>query len=332
MSKPKVLLLGAVVHAHKGWSQLADVAQLEVCKPSSRQQFIEDLESKYSDITAIFGSGSGEGAVGVLDEELASHFPPSLKYFCHHGAGYDNIQVAPLTKRGIQLSNTPEAVDEATADTGFYLLLGALRNFNKAALEIRRGNWLTNVAQAHDPEGKVLGILGMGGIGRALRDKAKPFKFSKILYYNRKRLSPELEGDAEYVASQEELAAQSDVLYVSVPLNKATHHLIDAKFLSNCKDGIVIVNTARGAVIDEQALVDALESGKVSTCGLDVFEFEPKVHPKLLENENILLLPHMGTHTVETRLEMESTVLRNIRAALKDGKVIDLVPEQAGKF
>jgi glyoxylate reductase len=332
MTKPRVLLLGKIIHAHKGWEQLADVAELSVSEPTSRQQFIDELKTTYNDITAIFGSGAGEGAVGPIDEELASHFPKSLKYICHHGAGYDNIQVAPLTKRGIQLSNTPAAVDEATADTGFYLLLGALRNFNKAAMEVRRGNWIKNVPQAHDPEGKVLGILGMGGIGRALRDKAKPFKFSKILYYNRNRLSPELEGGAEYVASQEELAAKSDVLYVSVPLNKATHHLIDAKFLSQCKDGIVIVNTARGAVIDEQALVDALESGKVSTAGLDVFEFEPKIHPKLLENENIMLLPHMGTHTVETRLEMETTVLRNIRAGLTEGKVIDLVPEQVGKL
>lgn len=329
MTKPKVILVGTIFYAKKELEALAEVAELDSSKATTREEFIEELHTTFNDISAILING---GNIGVIDEDLASHFPSTLKYICNHGAGYDKIKVEPLTKRGIQLSNTPEAVDEATADTGLYLILGALRNYNKGAVELRRGNWIKNVPQAHDPKGKVLGILGMGGIGRTVRDKAIPFKFSKILYHNRKRLSPELEGSAEYVASQEELAAQSDVLYISVPLNAHTYHLVDTKFLSQCKDGIVIVNTSRGSVIDEQALVDALESGKVSTVGLDVFEFEPKIHPKLLENENILLLPHMGTHTVETRWEMEMTVLRNIRAALKEGKVIDLVPEQAGKF
>jgi D-3-phosphoglycerate dehydrogenase len=177
----------------------------------------------------------------------------------------------------------------------------------------------------------VLGILGLGGIGRAVRDKARVFGFSKILYHNRNRLSPELEGDAIY-CSFDELLAQSDVISANLPLNPKTRHILDANAIAKCKDGVAIVNTGRGALIDEDALVKALDSGKVSTVGLDVFEKEPEIHPGLLKNENALLLPHVGTHAVEARTEMEETAIRNVEAAVTGNKLYDPVPEQRGKF
>lgn len=180
-----------------------------------------------------------------------------------------------------------------------FLIIGALRNFNTSILSLREGKWRGDPkpAYGHDPQGKTLGILGMGGIGRNLKRKAEAFGM-KVIYHNRRKLSDELADDAEYV-SFDELLARSDVLSLNLPLNANTRHIIGPKEFEKMKDGIVIVNTARGAVMDEDALVKALDSGKVLSAGLDVFEEEPKVHPGLLKNPRVLLVPHMGTFSIE---------------------------------
>ncbi|ANB12576.1 Gor1p [Sugiyamaella lignohabitans] len=323
----KLLLLGKVIHAKAEYQQLSELAELVEFTSKTREEFISDLHGKYSDITAIYNTHHSDHIVHGIDQEIVSHFPESLKFVCHNGAGYDSVDVKSLTGREIQLSNTPQAVANATANTAIYLILGALRNFNRLANELRRGNWCRTTPEAHEPTGKVLGILGLGGIGSLIRDKAATLGFDRIIYHNRRQLPKNEEGLAEYVTF-DELLAQSDVLSLSLPLNPNTRHIIDAGALSKCKDGVVIVNTSRGAIIDEKALVRALDSGKVSSAGLDVFEKEPEIDPGLLSNENILLLPHVGTHAVEPRKEMELTVIRNLRSAFKTGKVVDLVPEQ----
>lgn len=330
--QPKLLLLGVINFAKQEWQELvSQFGPADAIATPDREQLIKDFHGKYSKVEAIYVTHGAEASIKGVDAELVKELPASLKFVCNFGAGYDLLDIHALGARGIQVSNTPNYVNEATATTAIYLMLGALRNYYKMEVELRKGNWLGGVKEAHDPEGKVLGILGMGGIGKAIRDKAAGFHFKKIVYYNRKPLPAEEAGIAEY-ASFEELLKISDVISVSVPLNKNTRHLINKDTLAQCKDGVVIVNTARGPVIDEQALVDALESGKVSTVGLDVFEEEPKIHPKLLANENITLLPHAGTHTQETRKSMEEGVMKNIKAGLTTGKVVDLVPEQASLF
>ena len=330
--KPKVLLVGTLHFAQAEWEALSDVAELLPLTSRDRTEFIADLHGKYSDIVALYRDFPSAEITGRFDEELSKHVPASLKYICGHGAGYDQIDVPFYTAKGIRISNTPSAVDDATADTHVYLILGALRSFSLGERTLREGKWLSGVGLAHDPRGKVVGIVGMGGIGRALRDRLAPFGFSKIIYYNRRRLSPELEAGAEYVASLDELYAQTDVLALNCPLNEATHHLINADSIAKMKDGVVITNTARGKVVDEEALAAALESGKVGAVGLDVFEHEPVVHPTLLSHPQALLLPHMGTHTQETRKIMEVLVIDNIRARLTKGELLTLVPDQVGKF
>ncbi|EFE40596.1 hypothetical protein TRV_04646 [Trichophyton verrucosum HKI 0517] len=188
-----------------------------------------------------------------------------------------------------------------------FLIIGALRNFNAGMQNLRAGKWKGSpepIALGHDPQGKVLGILGMGGIGRNLKKKAEAFGMS-VIYHNRNQLSEELAGGAKYV-SFDELLAQSDVLSLNLPLNltmpplqKNTRHIISYAEFNKMKKGIIIVNTARGPVLDEEALVMALESGRVTSAGLDVFENEPKIHPGLLRNPNVILVPHMGTWSVE---------------------------------
>ncbi|KAK9468306.1 D-isomer specific 2-hydroxyacid dehydrogenase [Lipomyces arxii] len=327
MSKPHILLLGNISHAKAEWEALSDIATLSVCDSANREEFIKDLKGKYSDIVAVYRTFVSVGITGRFDAELIKNLPSTFKYICHNGAGYDQIDVGPCTAAGIHISNCPSTVDDATADVNMFLILGALRSFNQAMNSLRAGNWNRGASLSHDPEGKTLGILGMGGIGRAVKQRAEAFGMT-VQYYNRKELPAELSGGAKYVGF-DELLATSDVLSLNLPLNANTRHTINKDAFAKMKDGIVIVNTARGAVMDEAALVDALASGKVSNAGLDVFEAEPSIHPGLMSNDKVILLPHMGTLTYETQKKMEVQVIDNIRAALTSAKLNTIVPEQA---
>lgn len=205
------------------------------------------------------------------------------------------------TEPGIQVSSTPVAVNSATADIALFLMLGALRRIHRPYSSIRESKWRGPSPQlGHDPQNKVLGILGMGGIGREVAARGRAFGM-KIQYYNRSRLSSELEKDAKYV-SFEELIRTSDVLSLNCSLRKETVGIIGQNEFEMMKQGVILINTARGKLVDEGALVAALDSGKVFSAGLDVYEEEPKVHEGLLNNPNVVLLPHIGTATVETQV------------------------------
>ncbi|KAB8068167.1 D-isomer specific 2-hydroxyacid dehydrogenase [Aspergillus leporis] len=331
-TKPKVLLLGKIVHAHKTWQSLSDVAELIEPTATNRTEFIQECkDGKFDGAVAAYRTFDSVVITGLIDEELVNALPSSLKYLAHCGAGYDQVDVHACSARtpSIRVSNVPTAVDDATADVNMFLIIGALRNFNTSMLALREGKWRGQPAPAlgHDPEGKVLGILGMGGIGRNLKKKAEAFGM-KVVYHNRRQLSEELSGGAEYLTF-DDLLAKSDVISLNLPLNKYTRHIIGKPEFDKMKDGVVIVNTARGAVMDEAALVDALDSGKVYSAGLDVFEEEPKIHPGLVRNPNVMLVPHMGTWTVETQTAMEEWAIENVRLALEAGKLKSPVPEQA---
>ncbi|EFW20936.1 hypothetical protein D8B26_002779 [Coccidioides posadasii str. Silveira] len=257
---------------------------------------------------------------------MLSVLPNSLKFICHNGAGYDNIDVDACTEKEILVSSTPIAVNNATADITMFLMIGALRQAYISISSIRNGQWFGKTTLGHDPRGRTLGILGMGGIGREVARRARVFGMN-IIYHNRRRLPRELEGDATYV-SFDDLLCKSDVLSLNLSLNASTRHIISGPEFEKMKDGVVIINTARGALINEKALVDALNSGKVFSAGLDVFENEPSVEPGLLNNPRVMLLPHIGTTTLETQREMELLVLENLRSCLEKGTLVTLVPEQ----
>ncbi|KAF2717589.1 glyoxylate reductase [Polychaeton citri CBS 116435] len=333
MGKPKVLLLGKIDHAHETWNSLSSLADLIEPKSTNRADFLKECASGELDgVVAAYRTFGSVSITGIWDAELVSALPASLCYCSHNGAGYDQIDVSACSERKpepIRVSNVPTIVDDATADTGVFLILGALRGFNTSMIALREGKWrgAPPPPLGHDPQGKVLGILGMGGIGRNMKKKCDAFGM-KSIYHNRRKLSEEQADGAEYV-SFEELLARSDVLSLNLPLNKHTRHIISTEEFKKMKDGVIIVNTARGAVIDEDALVKALDSGKVLSAGLDVYEEEPKVHPGLVKNPHVMLVPHMGTWTVETQTDMEKWTIGNIKAALETGKLNSPVPEQA---
>ncbi|KAI8337618.1 D-isomer specific 2-hydroxyacid dehydrogenase [Chlamydoabsidia padenii] len=329
---PTCLIVGCVTFATDRLVELQKEYSIEYYTSRNRQEFFADCQGKYKDITLIYRSPESQATVGPFDEELVNQLPPNLKWIVYCGAGYDSIDVGACAARKIMVSHTPSAVDNATADIAATLILNCCRNAYQAEHNLRQGRFRHGVSMGIDPEGKILGILGLGGIGKTIAKRMSGFEMNMI-YHNRTRLSTEVEKqlNVTYV-DFETLLKTSDIISVSVPLNKATTHLLSFREFAMMKKGVVVVNTARGKVINETALVQALESGKVLSAGLDVYEEEPKVHPGLLTHPRSVLLPHIGTFTNESQKKMEDLVLDNLVSALTKNTLITPVPEHRSFF
>ncbi|KAH7076385.1 D-isomer specific 2-hydroxyacid dehydrogenase [Paraphoma chrysanthemicola] len=323
---PRILFFNPVRHARDAYEALQKVARTEVVTSKSRQEFFSDLQTKYGDIQAIYRTSASGAVAGNFDKDFIDRLPSSIKYICHNGAGYDQIDVQACTARNITVTYAPDPVTNATADLTLFLLLGALRQLNPSFSALRQGNFKKGVDFGHDPQNKTLGILGMGRIGRAVKRRAEPFGL-KVVYHNRKPLSEELALGAPYV-SFDQLLAESDIISVHVPLSAATKHLIGPAEIAKMKPGVVIVNTARGAIIDEAAMAKALDEGHVAAVGLDVYEREPLIDERLVKNERALLVPHLGTHTVETLAHMEKHAMENAKRGVLGEQLLSVVPEQ----
>jgi len=253
-----------------------------------------------------------------IDAELLDR-APKLRVVANVAVGYDNIDVPACTARGVVATNTPDVLTEATADCAWALLLSAARRVPEGDRYVRSGKWKRwdwVTLRGADVHGRTLGILGAGRIGQAVGHRAVGFSM-QVLYTSRER---KLLFEHTSLARRVEfktLLRESDFLSIHVPLSKETRHLIGAKELAMMKTGAILINTARGPIVDEAALVRALKSGKLAAAGLDVFEREPKIHPGLLKLENVALLPHIGSATDSARRRMVETALRNCIAALK---------------
>ncbi|WZH39140.1 2-hydroxyacid dehydrogenase UNK4.10 [Fusarium acuminatum] len=317
-AKPFILFFNPVRHAKTVYKKLEEVARVEVVTSTSREQFFKDVQDKYKDIRVIYRTSASGAVAGNFDSEFIKQLPPSC---------YDQIDPKACADRGITLTYAPDPVTNATADLAVWLLLGSLRQLNPSLNSLRQGNFKKGIDFGRDPEGKTLGILGMGRIGRAIKSRCEPFGIV-TQYHNRSELSPAEAAGAKYV-SFDKLIAESDIISINVPLNANTRHLINAEEISKMKDGVIIINTARGAIIDESALADALESGKVASAGLDVYEHEPQINERLIKNERALLVPHLGTHTIETLTKMESCAMENARRAVLGEPLLTPVPEHA---
>lgn len=254
-----------------------------------------------------------------IDAELLDAAGPQLKVVANVAVGYDNIDVPACTERGIVAANTPGVLTEATADIAFGLILSATRRLGEGERLIRSGQpwkWGMFFLLGSSLQGKTLGVVGMGGIGRATARRAKAFGM-EIVYQSRSEIDPGVA--AELGARRvdlDELLTVSDVVSLHCPYGPATHHLIGAEQLAAMKSSAYLVNTARGPIVDEAALASALREGQIAGAGLDVFENEPSVHPGLLKLENVVLVPHLGSATVETRTAMAMLAADNALAVL----------------
>ncbi|MDX5356951.1 MAG: D-glycerate dehydrogenase [Rhodobacterales bacterium] len=252
-----------------------------------------------------------------IDANLLAQAGDRLRLIANYGAGVDHIDVATARQRGILVSNTPGVLSDDTADMTMALILGVLRKVPEGISEMMGGNWQGWSPMAHLGHrvgGRRLGILGMGRIGLAVARRARAFGM-QIHYHNRRRLRPEVEGEVEatFWESLDQMLARVDVLSINCPHTPSTFHLLNARRLKLMKPSAVIVNTSRGEVIDENALVRALKGGELAGAGLDVYEHGAEINPVLRELPNVVLLPHMGSATIEGRIEMGEKVILNIK-------------------
>ena len=264
------------------------------------------------------------GAITLLTEkvdgELLDAAGADFRIVANYAVGFDNIDVEECTSRGVLATNTPEVLTETTADTAWALMMSAARRVPEGDRFLRSRTpwiWGPEMMLGQDVHGKVLGIVGFGRIGQAVARRGKGFGMS-VLYYDVFRPSSDVEEvlNAAY-RDLDELLAESDFISIHVSLTPETRHLFRREQFRKMKPTAVLVNTSRGPVIDEAALVDALEAGELFAAGLDVFENEPEVHPGLLELDRAVIIPHLGSATVETRDAMGMLAVDNVTAALE---------------
>ena len=252
-----------------------------------------------------------------IDSAVLSQAGPKLRLIASFGTGVDHIDLATARQRGITVTNTPGVLTEDTADMTMALILAVPRRLAEGERLIRSGNWSgwgPTTMLGHRIWGKRLGIIGMGRIGTAVARRARGFGLA-IHYHNRKPVHAELETELEatYWESLDQMLARMDIISINCPHTPATYHLLSARRLKLLQRQTYIVNTSRGEVIDENALTRMLEKGEIAGAGLDVFEHEPAVNPRLLRLDNVCLLPHMGSATMEGRIDMGEKVIINIK-------------------
>lgn len=288
--------------------ELFDVRLNHDDEPMTKAQLVEAV--KTADV--LVPTLTDKIDIGVL-----SQGGPNLRLIANYGAGIDHVDLATARQRGITVTNTPDVLTEDTADMTMALILSVSRRLGEGADLIKSGDWSgwsPTSMMGRRIFGKRLGIIGMGRIGRAVARRAKGFGLS-VHYHNRRRVHETVESDLEatYWESLDRMIARMDIISINCPHTPATFHLLSARRLRTLPPHCYIVNTSRGEVIDESALARGLEAGEIAGAGLDVFEYEPAVNPRLRDLPNVVLLPHMGSATIEGRIDMGEKVLINIK-------------------
>ena len=264
-----------------------------------------------------------------IDAELLAGAGPKLKLIANYGAGVDHIDVAAAIAKGVTVTNTPGVLTEDTADLTMALMMAVSRRIVEGANVAQAGGyqgWAPTWMMGHRIGGKRLGIIGMGRIGQAVARRAKAFGL-QIHYHNRKPVSSRIaeELEATYWDSLDQMLARMDIISVHSPHTPATYHLLSARRLKLLQPHAILINTARGEIIDETALAELLRTGAIAGAGLDVFEHEPTINPRILGLPNAVLLPHLGSATIEGRIDMGEKVIINIRTWMDGHKPPDRV-------
>ena len=309
MGKPHILMARAVFP--EVVEKLSQVAQVHVNE--------DDAVWSASELTARLQGKQGVFTTGGdrIDEAILKACP-ELRICANMAVGYNNFDIAAMTAAGVVATNAPDVLTETTADLGFALLMATARRLSESEHYLRAGRWTKwsfDMFAGSDIHGSTLGILGMGRIGQGIARRGALGFGMQVIYHNRSRLSPDLEQQlqARYV-SKSELLAQADHLVLVLPYSRESHHAIGAAELSQMKPTATLVNIARGGIVDDAALAQALKQRTIAAAGLDVFEEEPKVHPGLLEVPNVVLTPHIGSASIPTRKAMAHLAADNLVA------------------
>jgi len=261
-----------------------------------------------------------------FDKEIISKLSSSVKIIANYAVGYNNVDTEAATAKGIVVTNTPEVLTDATADISILLLLGASRRAyeGRIAAESQGWIWSTSLLLGKQMSNRKLGILGMGRIGRAVAQRARGFNM-EIHYHNRNRLTPDLENGAVYHADIKSLFSQSEFLSINCPATADTTNLINEETINYFPDNVVIANAARGDIINDEAMIKAMKNGKVFALGLDVYNGEPKINESYLKLNNLFLLPHLGSATERTRIDMGDRAIDNLQTFFDNKRPKDQV-------
>lgn len=321
MSKPKVFVTQNIPQA--GLDLLMKECEVFVNTEDrvlSKGEIMERLKGMDGMLCLLTDEIDGE----IMDAE------PNLKVISNYAVGFNNINVDEATKRGIPVTNTPGVLTETTADFAWTLLMGIARRLVEADKFTRAGKfkgWRPRMLLGSDIYGKTIGIVGMGRIGQAMARRAKGFNMN-ILYYDEYRPDAKLEKELGITyAPFDELLQKSDYVSIHVPLMESTHHFIGERELKLMKKSAYLINSARGPIVDEKALVKALKEKEIAGAGLDVFEDEPELAPGLAELDNVVIAPHIASATVETRSKMATMAAEGCLSVLKGEKPVNLVNE-----
>jgi glyoxylate reductase len=308
--KPRVVVTRRLLPAnHARMAELFDVVLNEDDRPMSRDQ----LAAAMQDCDVLVPTVTDR-----IDADLIAGAAPRLGLIANFGAGYEHIDMPAARGRGIMVTNTPDVFTEDTADLAMALIILTSRRFGASSRLLHKGEWLgwgPSTMLGHSLGGKTLGIVGMGRIGQAVARRANAFGL-KITYHNRRRLPATLERElgAQFEPDLDRLIAQADILSLHCPATPETGLLLDSRRIASMKPNACVVNTARGSLIDEDALVAALEEGKLGGAGFDVYRDEPRVDPRLLALPGVIALPHLGSATFEGREEAGNRIIANILA------------------
>ena len=311
MAKQVLITRGIFPEVVEALSQRFDVEHNAEDRPWPPEELAQRLVGK---------AGAMATVMDKFDEPLLARCP-ELKVISNIAVGYNNIDVPACTKRGIRVTNTPGVLDDTTADLTWSLLMAAARRIAEGDAYVRAGDWKIAFGVQYflgqDIHHATLGIIGMGRIGQAIARRASGFDM-RVLYYNRTRLP---EADEKRLnatrVERDELLAQADFVVVMAPYSPATHHLVGAAEIARMKPTAILVNSARGGVVDDAALVEALKEKRIAGAGLDVFEGEPKLNPGFLGLKNVVMTPHIGSASRATRIVMCNTAAANMTAVLE---------------
>jgi glyoxylate reductase len=319
--KPKVIIT----------RKLPDQVETRMCELFDAELNLDDVPMSVEQLRDAVGRADvlAPTITDRLDADLIGRAGPRLKLIANFGVGVDHIDVAAAHARGIEVTNTPGVLTDDTADLTMGLILAAARRLVEGAAVVQAGEfhgWTPTWMLGRRLRGKRLGIVGMGRIGQALAERARAFGLA-IHYHNRKPVSPRIAEalEATYWESLDQMLARMDIVSVNCPHTPATYHLLSARRLKLLRPSAVVINTARGEIIDEAVLAGMLQRGELAGAGLDVYEHEPAVNPKLLKLPNVVLLPHMGSATLEGRIDMGEKVIINIRTWMDGHKPPDRV-------
>lgn len=312
---------GNAIQTLKDAGHTVSISDLD--RPLTPEELIKNLKDSDAVLSLLTDKIDGD----VMD--LAG---PSLKIISNYAVGFDNINIQDATDRGIVVTNTPcDEVNEAVADHTWALILNLVRRITESDRATHLGSykgWEPNIFLGHNLNGMTLGIIGLGRIGTMVAKKASAFGVN--ILYNKKEPDPQIEKELNAkFSSLDELLANSDLISLHVPLTDETHHMINKDTLSKIKKGAILVNTARGPVVDEHSLVDALRSGQLEGVALDVFDNEPNINPELVSMENVVLTPHTASATIEARNKMGELAVQAILDVASDKKPQNLANPQS---